>query len=134
MMRLIMVLTLSAMAGCDGAVSALTIPAEIKPAVDTYHLSRIAGADLQKPDIYRSLLQLSEQVCNRDAMGVLSGNLDALGYHAEVGRILVQFVDRCGKADGFLSAAANDLIATGDFARATSVLDRLVAANPLNPQ
>lgn len=127
--RLITLLTLSALAGCDAPV-----PTEVKPAIDAYHLSKVADSDLKKPEVYRSLIQLSEQTCNRDAMGVLSGNLDALGYHAEVGRILVQFVDQCGRADGFLSAAANNLIATGDFAQATSILDRLVKADPLSPQ
>ncbi|MBN3764210.1 retroviral-like aspartic protease family protein [Burkholderia sp. Ac-20365] len=132
--HVIALLTLGTLTGCDARLPTLSVPAEIKPAVDTYHLSGVAGSDLKKPEIYRSLIQLSAEVCNRDAMGVLSGNLDALGYHADVSRTLLQFVDHCGKADGFLSAAADNLLATGNFAEAVSVLDRLVAANPLDPQ
>ncbi|NTX29878.1 retroviral-like aspartic protease family protein [Burkholderia pyrrocinia] len=123
---------LTFLAACDPIN--ISVPGDIKPAVDTYHLSDIAGSDLTKPDIRRALAQLSKEACNRDAMGRMAAQIDELGYRRESANALIQFVDRCGRADGFLSAAANDLMAVSDFKGAVAVADRLLAGNASEPQ
>ncbi|WP_250512562.1 retroviral-like aspartic protease family protein [Caballeronia sp. INDeC2] len=128
-------LALAALAGCRESGSYdIQVPAAIRPAVQTYRLSKIPNGDLLKPEINRALIQLSEQACDRTAMGTLAAQLDLLGFHADAGRVLVQFVEHCGRADGFLSAAADDFIATGDFKQAIDLLNRLLANDPLNAQ
>lgn len=123
---------LVAMAACDQV--GITVPDDIKPAVDTYKLSGMSVSDLTKTDIRRALVQLSREACNRDAMGRMAAQIDALGYRRESATALIGFVDRCGRADGFLSAAANDLMAVSDFKGAVAVSDRLIANNPSEPQ
>ncbi|WP_186160703.1 retroviral-like aspartic protease family protein [Burkholderia gladioli] len=110
------------------------IPKDIKPAVDTYRLSSVAISDLSKPDIRRPLLQLSREACNRDAMGRLAAEIDALGYRRESADALVAFVDRCGRADGFLGAAIEDLIAASDYQGAVAIANRLLANDATEPQ
>ncbi len=110
------------------------IPKDIKPAVDTYRLSSLAISDLSKPNIRRPLLQLSREACNRDAMGRLAAEIDALGYRRESADALVAFVDRCGRADGFLGAAIEDLIAASDYQGAVAIANRLLANDATEPQ
>ncbi|SAL18396.1 hypothetical protein AWB71_00818 [Caballeronia peredens] len=132
---LIVLSALGALSGCDESISTSILPpAAIRPAVQRYELSKIPNSDLLKPEINRALIQLSEQACNRAAMGTLGAQLEFLGFRADAGRVLVQFVEQCGKADGFLSAAANDFIAAGDFRQAIELLNRLLAKDSLNTQ
>lgn len=112
----------------------VSVPDDIRPAVETYHLSGVNASDLTKPDTRRALAQLSNEACNRDAMGRMAAQLDELGYRRESANTLIQFVDRCGRADGFLSAAANDLMFVSDFKGAVAISDRLIANNPSEPQ
>ncbi|PQV50061.1 aspartyl protease family protein [Paraburkholderia sp. BL21I4N1] len=116
-------------AGCGPS-----IPDEIQPAVDHYHLSSVAASDLTRMDTSRALSQLARESCNSDAMGALSAQLQRAGYRREAANALTQFVDQCGRADGFLDAAAQDLIAVRDYRAATAVADRLVQTNSVNPQ
>ncbi|MGS0891450.1 retroviral-like aspartic protease family protein [Burkholderia stagnalis] len=122
----------ASMVACDPV--GMSVPDDIKPAVDAYHLSDVSGPDLTKPDIRRALAQLSKEACNRDAMGAMAAGIDALGYRRESANALIRFVDRCGRADGFLSAAVNDLIAVSDFKGAVAVADRLLANDASEPQ
>ncbi|WP_321928592.1 TIGR02281 family clan AA aspartic protease [Burkholderia cenocepacia] len=124
--------SLCVIAACDEVK--IAIPDDIKPAVDTYHLSSVSVSDLTKPDIRRSLMQLSVEACNRDAMGRLAAQIDQLGYRRESANALIQFVDRCGRADGFLSAAVDDLMAVSDFKSAVDVSNRLIATNASESQ
>lgn len=116
-------------AGCGPS-----IPEEIKPAVDHYHLSSVAASDLTTAETSRALSQLARESCNRDAMGVLGAQLQRTGYRREAANALTQFVDQCGRADGFLDAAAQDLIAVSDYRAATAIADRLVQTDNINPQ
>ncbi|WP_198252360.1 aspartyl protease family protein [Burkholderia plantarii] len=111
-----------------------SIPDDMKPAVDAYRLSNIPLSDLTKPEIRRPLVQLSREACNRDAMGRLAAQIDQLGYRRESADALVGFVDRCGRADGFLSAAIEDLIATSDSKGAVVIANRLLANDATEPQ
>ncbi|AOK38703.1 hypothetical protein WL90_31055 [Burkholderia cenocepacia] len=112
----------------------MTAPDDVKPAVEAYHLSSVSVADLTKLEIRRALAQLSKEACNRDAMGRMAAQIDELGYRRESANALVQFVDRCGRADGFLSAAVNDLMAVSDFKSAVEISNRLITNNASEPQ
>ncbi|MPV61412.1 hypothetical protein CFB46_23295 [Burkholderia sp. HI2761] len=122
----------SLIASCDEVK--FSMPDDIKPAVQTYHLSGVSASDLTKPDIRRALAQLSSETCNRDAMGRMAAQIDDLGYRRESANALIQFVDRCGRADGFLSAAGNDLMSVSDFKGAVAIFDRLITNSPSDPQ
>lgn len=111
-----------------------SVPEELKPAVDHYHLGTVAASDLTAADTSRALSQLGRDACNRDAMNTLGVRLERTGYRREAANALTQFVDRCGRMDGFLSAAANDLMAVSDYHAAVGVADRLVQTDGINPQ
>ncbi|WGS54083.1 retroviral-like aspartic protease family protein [Paraburkholderia sp. D15] len=117
------------LAGCD-----LPLPDDIKPAVEKYHLNSVASSDLTAVNLSRALTQLSRESCNRDAMDVLAVQLGRMGYRREAANALTQFVDQCGRVDGFLNAAADDLIAVSDYRAAMAVADRLVQLDAINPQ
>lgn len=109
------------------------VPDDTRIAVDHYRLTGVEAADLAKPDAHRALVQLSHEPCNRDAMGALSYRLDEAGYRRESANSLAQFVKTCGRADGFLSAAAEDLMAVSDYGAAVTVANQLLANEPAEP-
>ncbi|AJK49435.1 hypothetical protein, tetratricopeptide repeat, aspartate protease-like protein [Burkholderia plantarii] len=132
MAELLLCAILLSQTACDEVK--VSVPDDIKPAVDAYRLSSIGVSDLTRPEIRRSLVQLSREACNRDAMGRMAAQIDRLGYRRESADALVGFVDRCGRADGFLSAALEDLIAASDSKGAVAVANRLLANDATEPQ
>lgn len=124
-------ITLSA---CDQSSSSATpLSANVKAAVDHYQLGGVERSDLDKEKTHRSLVQLGQEPCNRDAMGSLGYELDVAGYRRQAANALVRFVDACGHADGFLSAALEDLMAVSDYPAAIALGNRLLASDPADP-
>jgi clan AA aspartic protease (TIGR02281 family) len=115
-------------AGCGRS-----IPEELKPAIAKYHLNTVDSSDLTSADTSRALSQLSRESCNRDAMYRLAARLENSGYRREAANALIQFVDQCGRADDFLNAAAEDLMAVSDYRAATVIAERLVQVDNVNP-
>jgi aspartyl protease family protein len=115
-------------AGCGQS-----IPENLKPAVEKYHLNAVASSDLTSADASRALAQLSRETCNRDAMYRLAASLENSGYRREAANALIQFVDQCGRTDTFLNAAVEDLMSVSDYLAATVIADRLVKVDNINP-
>ncbi|WP_147440789.1 hypothetical protein [Paraburkholderia sp. RAU2J] len=67
-------------------------------------------------------------------MNTLAARLERAGYRREAANALIQFVDQCGRMDGFLNAAVNDLMAVSDDSAAVKIADRLVETDNINPQ